>query len=584
MRKVDLKAKPFYLSDEDIKWVEDTIKGMTIEEKIGQLFVIMDKSPDGGKTAVETIKKYQPGAARYMEGKAEQVYDQIKMYKEASKVPLLVACNCESGGDGAARGGTYIATQAAAGAVTDSKVAYNAGYVSGKEAAAIGCNWAFGPVSDIFLNWRNTIINTRSYGNDPELVLEYSRAYIRGLEESKMIACTKHFPGDGVEERDQHLLMGVNDQTCEEWDNTFGKVYKGLIEDGIKSIMVGHIALPSYSRKFVPGIDYSQIKPATLAPELLQNLLREQLGFNGLILTDASHMLGLTSAMPRKDQVPNAIAAGCDMFLFFHHPEEDFEYMMNGYKDGIITEDRLEDALRRILGLKASIGLHKEKEMGEIMPPKEELNLLGCEEHKNLAIDAAKRSITLVKDTENNLPLNPETHKRLKVYYVSNSQAVDMIMGNNSTKDAIREELEEAGFEVNMHESYHDLAAKNGHNIQDVIKSMFSESVKEMTSKYDAVIMFVNMKGYCQENVVRVQWSIGHSNEIPWYVRELPTICVSLNQTTNLFDLPMMKTFINAYGSTRTVIKETIKKIKGEEAFEGKYNDTVFCERWETRL
>ena len=150
-----------------------------------------------------------------------------------------------------------------------------------------------------------------------------------------------------------------------------------------------------------------------------------------------------------------------------------------------------------------------------------------------------------------------------------------MIMGNNSTKEAIKEELEEAGFNVDMHESYHDLSAKNGHNIKDIMNSMFSESVKEMKSNYDAVIMFVNMKGYCQENVVRVQWSIGHGNEIPWYVRELPTICVSLNQTTNLFDLPMMKTFINAYGSTRTVLKETIKKIKGEEEFEGEYNDNL---------
>ena len=584
MREVDLKAKPFYLSDEDIKWVEDTIKGMTIEEKIGQLFVIMDKTPDGGKTAVETIKKYQPGAARYMGGKAEDVYEQIKQYKEASKLPLLVACNCESGGDGAAKGGTYIATQAAAGAVIDDKVAYNVGYVSGKESAAIGCNWAFGPVSDIFLNWRNTVINTRSYGNDPERVLEYSKAYIRGLEQSRMVACTKHFPGDGIEERDQHLVMGVNDQTCEEWDNTFGKVYSGLIEDGLKSIMIGHIALPSYSRKFIPGMTDAEIKPATLAPELLQNLLRDQLGFNGLILTDASHMIGLTSAMPRKEQVPRAIAAGCDMFLFFHHPEEDFKYMMDGYKKGIITEERLESALKRILGLKASMGLHKDQENGELMPPKEDLSILGCEEHTNLAVDAAKRSITLVKDTENNLPLTPDTHKRLKVYYVTNPQPLDMVFGNNSTKTSIKEELEAAGFEVNIHESYHDLSAKNGHNIKDIMNSMFSESVEQLTSNYDAVMMFVEMKGYCQENVVRVQWSIGHGSEIPWYVKEIPTICVSLSQTTNLFDLPMMKTFINAYGSSRTVIRETIKKIKGEEKFEGEYNETVFCGRWDARL
>lgn len=584
MKKVDLKAKPFYLSDEEINWVEETINNMTIEEKIGQLFVIMDKASDGGKTTAELIKKYKPGAARYMGGKAPDVYEQIKKYQEASKIPMLVACNCESGGDGAAGGGTYIATQAAAGAVVDDKVAYNVGYVSGRESEAIGCNWAFGPVSDIFLNWRNSIVNTRCYSDDPNRVLEYCKAYIKGLEESKMIACTKHFPGDGVEERDQHLLMGINDLSCEEWDKTFGKVYKGLIDSGLKSMMVGHIALPAYSRKYNPEITNKEILPATLAPELLQNLLREELGFNGLLITDASHMLGMTSAMPRHKQVPTAIAAGCDMFLFFHHAEEDFKYMMDGYKEGIITEERLEDALRRILGLKASIGLHKAVEEGTLTPNKDGLSVLGCEEHKELAVDAAKRSITLVKDTENNLPLNPKTHKRLKVYYVTNPQPLDVIFGNTSVKDSIKEELEAAGFEVDMHENYHDLVAKSGNSFENMMKSTFSESVEKFKEKYDAIIMFVNMKGYCQENVVRVQWSIGHGSETPWYVRELPTICVSLSQTTNLFDLPMMKTFINAYGSTRPVIKETIKKITGEENFEGEYNETVFCGRWETRL
>lgn len=584
MGKVDLKAKPFFLSDEDVKWVEDTINTMTIEEKIGQLFVFMDKVPDGGKTASEIIKKYNPGGARYLGGKFDDIYEQIKVYKQTSKTPLLVACNCESGGDGAGKGGTYVSTLAGAGAVSDEKVAYNVGYVAGRESASIGCNWAFGPVSDICFNWRNTIVNTRSFGNDPDTVLNYSKAYIKGLQESKIAACTKHFPGDGTEERDQHLLMGINDLSCEEWDKSFGKVYKGLIDDGLKSMMIGHIALPSYSRKFIPGIKDSEIKPATVAPEILQNLLREQLGFNGVVITDASHMLGLTSSMPRKDQVPSAIAAGCDMFLFFHHPEEDFKYMMDGYKNGVITEERLENALRRILGLKANLGLHKDKQNNTETPSKDDLKIVGCDEHKQIAVDAARRSITLVKDTENNLPLDPSRHKRLKVYYITNPQPLDAVFGGSPIRQNIQEELEKVGFEVFMHESYYDLSAKTGHTMENIMKSMFSESVEDFTSKYDAVLMFVDMKGYCQENVVRVKWSIGHSNEIPWYVRELPTVCVSLNLTNHLFDLPMMKTYINAYGSTQTVIKETIEKIIGKQKFEGRFNDTVFCDRWETRL
>lgn len=233
------------------------------------------------------------------------------------------------------------------------KVAYNVGYVSGKEASAIGCNWVFNPIADILYNWRNTIINTRAYGTNPDDVIKYTSSYIKGLRQSNIASCAKHFPGDGVEERDQHLLLGVNDLSTEAWDASFGRVYKHLIDEGVMSIMVGHIALPEYQKKLVPGITYEEIMPATLAPELLTGLLRGKLGFNGLLVTDASHMIGMAAAMKRKDYVPLSIAAGCDMFLFFNDPDEDFGYMMDGYKNGVITEERMNDALQRILGLKA---------------------------------------------------------------------------------------------------------------------------------------------------------------------------------------------------------------------------------------
>ena len=131
-----------------------------------------------------------------------------------------------------------------------------------------------------------------------------------------------------------------------------------MIDHGVQSIMVGHIGAPELSRALRPGIRDEEILPATLAPELLQDLLRGELGFNGLLVSDASAMVGLTSAMPRRDLVPAAIAAGCDMFLFLRNADEDFGYMLDGVRNGVITEARLQEALERILGLKASLGLH----------------------------------------------------------------------------------------------------------------------------------------------------------------------------------------------------------------------------------
>ena len=579
--KVDLKAKPFYLSDHDIKWVNDTIEHMTLEEKIGQLFIHLEESGDMSQF-LEDLKKYHFGGARYESKTAKQVYEQNKALQENSKIPLLIACNCDSGGNGAMADGTYIASSAACGATSDMETSYHVGYVSGKEGTAIGDNWTFGPCVDLTLNWRNTIINTRSYGDDVQTVIDNAKAYIKGVQESNMAACAKHFPGDGVEELDQHLVTGINDLSCEEWDNTFRKVYQSLINDGLQSIMVGHIALPEYSRKLRPGIKDTEIMPATLAPELLQDLLRDQLGFNGLILTDASHMAGMTSAMPRKDQVPGAIAAGCDMFLFFNKIEEDFNYMLEGYKNGVITEERLQEALTRILGFKASLKLHEQKQNNNLVPSEEALSIVGSEEHLKLAEMAAEKSITLVKDTEQNLPIKPSTHKRVKVYVLS-STPVSNNAGPDPVKAVIKEELEQAGFNVDIHDSFYDLERVESKE-ENFFTAMDCGSVEEFKEKYDAAFVFVNMKGYAQENVVRLRYSTGHSNEIPWFVREVPTVCVSLNYTTHLIDLPMMKTYINAYAPTRTVVRETIKKIMGESEFKGKHNDTVFCGRWDTRL
>lgn len=578
---VNLKAKPFYLSDEDIKWVHGTLEGMTIEEKIGQLFIAIDENPDVN-VMLDTIKKYHIGGARYEPNTAKGVYDNAKLYQETSKIPLLVACNCDSGGNGACTDGTLIASSAACGATPDTKTAYDVGYVSGREGTAIGCNWTFGPCADILLNWRNTIINTRSYGDDVDTVIANSKAYIKGVHHSNMAACAKHFPGDGVEELDQHLVTGINDLSCEKWDETFGKVYQSLIADDLQSIMVGHIALPEYSRKLSPGIKDIDIMPATLAPELLQDLLREQLGFNGLILTDASHMAGMTSAKPRKNQLPYAIAAGCDMFLFFNDPEEDYNYMMQGYKNNIITEERLHEALTRILGFKASLKLHEMRANNTLTPPEEGLSTVGCKEHKELAEVAASKYMTLVKDTENNLPIKPSTHKRVKLYVLS-AAPTSRNAGPDPAKAIIAEELEAAGFTVDVHESFYDLDRIESKD-ENYITATICGSSEDFKEKYDAAFVFVNMKGYAQENVMRVRYSTGHSNEIPWFVREVPTVCVSLNYTTHLIDLPMMRTFINAYAPTRTVVKEVIRKITGESAFMGECNDTVFCGRWDTRL
>ena len=570
----NLKLSPYFLDDEAIQWVEDTIANMTIEEKIGQLFVNLGKSTDEAYIK-DLVTNYHIGGARYTEVSAEKIYEQNKMYQANTKIPLFIAANCEEGGSGACKEGTKVATQAQCGASSNTKASYELGRIGAKEASALGCNWIFGPMADIVLNWRNTIVNTRSFSDKADVVLEHCKSYLKGAHESNIITAVKHFPGDGVEERDQHLVLGVNDLSCEEWDNTFGKVYKELIDDGLESIMVGHIALPSYSKKLCPELTDKDIMPATLAPELINGLLREQLGFQGLVITDASHMGGLLSAKPRREQVPGTIAAGCDMFLFFHDPREDFNYMLEGYKNGIITEERLQDALMHILGMKAKLGLHK----GVALENK--LDVIGCEEHHNIAQDIANETITLVKDTQNLLPINIAEKKRARLYYIE-SAPVSYCDGTDSNKKIVIEELEKAGFIVDVNTSYYELEAENCSRFNR-FKVMQMPTVEEFKEKYDVVFVFINMKGYAQENNVRLKYSAAHSNEMPWWVQEVPTVFVSLNYTNHLYDVPMAQTYINAYGATRECIHATVQKVIGNSQFKGSYNENVWCGRWDTR-
>jgi beta-glucosidase-like glycosyl hydrolase len=574
---VDLTKKPFYLNEEAITWVHETIASMTIEEKIGQLFINLGNSTEEAyiRTMVET---YHIGGTRFTESDAKKVFEQNRQYQKYSRIPLFIAVNGETGGNGSCKQGTFVATQAECEATKDCSSAYKMGLVSGSEAQALGCNWNFAPMADIVLNWRNTIVNTRSFGRDPDTVLSMCQAYLKGSRESNVLSCVKHFPGDGTEERDQHLVLGVNELSCEEWDRTFGKIYQALIDDGVESIMVGHIALPAYSKKMVPEMTDADIRPATLAPELITGLLREQLGFQGIVVTDASHMGGMNTAMPRSMQVPGAIAAGCDMFLFFQDPAEDIEYMLNGYKQGILTEERLMDVLTRILGMKAKLMLHKQR-MPELF---DEKNLIGCKEHLKMAEDIADQAITLVKDTQKLLPISVKEKKRAKLYFYE-SAPVSYLDGEDPAKQLVIEELKKAGFSVDVNPSYYELEMK-GMSRFNRFKVMEKPKVEEFKKKYDVVFVFVNMKGYAQENNVRVKFSAAHSNELPWWTHEVPTVCVSLNYTNHLYDLPMMKTFINAYAPTRACIHATIQKIVGNSEFKGVHNENVWCNSWTTEL
>lgn len=568
---MDLKAKPFYLSDEEIRWVQDTLRSMTLEEKVGQLFCPVGTTSNEAELGA-MLAKIKPAGMMFRPGPAADIQKTHRFLQDHSKVPLLLAANLEAGGVGVASDGTLFGSQMQVAATDNEDFAYKLGLVSSSEGAAVGVNWAFAPVCDIDNNFRNPITNVRTYGSDPERVLRMTKAYLRGCHENGTAVSIKHFPGDGVDERDQHLLASVNSLSVEEWNNTYGVIYRGLIEAGAQTVMVGHIMQPAYERMLNPALKDEEIMPGTLSPELLQGLLRGILGFNGMITTDATSMAGYTAMMKREDAVPYSIAAGCDMFLFNQGLDKDFEYMMNGIRRGILTEERVDEAVTRTLALKASLKLHVKQAEHRLVPQEDALSVIGCEKHKQWAAECADHAVTLVKNKENLLPISPVKHKRILLHVLGDQADKVTDMDSAPMSEHFRARLEQEGFEVTRFDP------------SNLPFDYMFRSVEELVSPYDLVLYYANVGTYSNQTVVRINWAPPMGANVPKFVKNIPTMFISVGNPYHLLDVPMVKTFINAYTSSQDIVDALIEKIMGRSEFKGISPVDPFCGRWDTTL
>ncbi|MBO1305703.1 glycoside hydrolase family 3 protein [Enterococcus sp. 669A] len=561
---IDLKAKPFDLTEKQSEKVQQIVQQLSLEEKIGQLFCLHGDYKDTDEIK-QVIADYTPGAMMYRPGDSQQIQEIHRLIQENSKVPLLLAANLEAGGDGIGKDGTFFGRAIQVAAAEDEKHAYRLGKIAGAEGAAVGCNWAFAPVVDINLNFANPITNVRTFGSDVSRVKDLALQYIRGCQEEGVAVSIKHFPGDGVDDRDQHLLTSVNSLSTDEWDQTYGVVYRELIEAGAKTVMAGHIMQPAYSRKLRPGISDNEILPGSLSPELLQDLLRKELNFNGLIVTDATNMAGFSSCGKRKELLPQAIAAGCDMLLFTRNLAEDYASVLEGYHSGIISAERLEEAVLRILATKASLGL-LDKE--QLVPDKDALSVLRCDQHRRWAYELADESITLVKDTQNLLPLTSADYKKVLVIVLGD---VVSASGKPPVSQSFIQHLRAEGFEptIFQKELHGDLLTK--------------APVEELTAQFDLVLYFANIKTASNQTTVRINWLAPMGVDVPWFVEEIPTMFISIANPYHLQDVPMIKTYINAYTANEFNPKVLVEKLVGKSPFKGINPIDPFCGYWDTK-
>lgn len=564
---VDLKAAPFFLNEEKEKWVKETLASLSIEEKIGQMFC-----PIGSSTEEEFLKEFvetfKPGAMLYRPMMAEEAQKTHRFLQEHSKVPMLFAANLESGGNGICADGTYFSRPMGVAATDNPVNAYRLGEIAGKEAAAVGCNFAFAPICDLDMNFRNPITNVRTFGSNQEKVIRFVKEQLKGLKDCGVAAAVKHFPGDGVDERDQHLVASVNSLSVEDYDKTYGVIWQEVVNAGVLSIMAGHILQPAYSKRLNPDLKEEEILPASLSKELLQGLLRGKLGFNGMIITDATPMIGFNTSMKRSEAIPASLAAGCDMILFNKDIREDYQFVRDALKDGRLTMERADEAVARILAMKAAMNLKEQKEAGTIVPSKEALSVVGCEKHKEWTKVCAEEAVTLVKDTQNLLPLSLNKYKKLRLYLLK-----DRIGGGfkdgESAIDTVKEKLEKEGFEVSLF----DDAKPDFHE-------MFEGGVEDIKGKFDLAVYVACIDTASNQSVRRIDWMHLMAADAPWFIKDVPALFISVANPYHLLDVPMVKTFINAYTPSEAVMEQVVEKIMGRSEFKGVNPVDPFCNVW----
>lgn len=578
---IDLKANPFYLNDEQIKWVNNTLGSMTLEEKAGQVFCPMGFAGDEDSLR-HPVCELGVGAMMYRPGPKADIQETHRKIQSMAKIPLLLAANTEAGGNGLAFEGTTFGQPMAVAATGDPENAYRMGYVACAEGAALGLNWSFAPIVDIDREFHNPITNTRTFGSDIDMVIACGSRYMDAADENNVAVSIKHFPGDGVDERDQHILTSINSLDCEEWMATYGKVYSTLIKKGAKTVMVGHIAQPAWTKRLNPEATKKEtLLPASLNKEILTGLLREELGFNGMISTDATPMVGFTAAMPRKLAIPTTIAAGADMILFNKDLDEDYGYLLEGIKSGILSVRRLDEAVTRILATKASLSLPEKQAAGTLVPGPEAQETVGCEKFKNWADETADKAVTLVHDIQGLLPISPEKFRRVYLNVIQKS-----VNPEDELVKHWKKLFEDEGFEVTVRDRRVTIEPSDFGNPdlspqkQYMLYEMY-RGVEDMKKNYDLYVYVVNMQNASNNTTLRLNWNVtfGLGDDAPWLTSEIPVMMISTAYPYHLFDAPMVETYINAYSAAPQFTRAVMDKIMGRSEFKGVSPVDPYCDK-----
>jgi len=391
------------------KWVESTLKEMSVEEKVGQLLFTTyhgSFTPTDAAAYAQMMHDVEDlhvgGFINVTQGSPlgflkSQAYPSAVLSNQLqakSKLPLLIGADFERGTAMRLDEGTSFPTAMAMAAAGNPKDAYTMGKITALEARAVGIQWIYAPDADVNSNPGNPIINTRSFGENPERVSKFVTEFIRGVQENGGLATAKHFPGHGDTTADSHIDLPVVTADRARLEKLELVPFRAAIAAGVGSIMTGHLN--------VPALEPDANTPATLSSRVLTDLLRKQLGFQGLVVTDAMDMGGITVRYAPGDAAVRAFLAGADALLMPPVPDAAYEALLAAVQSGQISQERLDGSVRRILEAKARLGLEKNR-LVDVAALNEKFGNVAWQAESQ---EISDRGITLLRDTPHRLPLD----------------------------------------------------------------------------------------------------------------------------------------------------------------------------------
>ncbi|MGI9107090.1 MAG: glycoside hydrolase family 3 N-terminal domain-containing protein [Pyrinomonadaceae bacterium] len=577
-RSVSSAIKPYsrHASPQAVKWANAELRRMTLDEKIGQLISVgvnatfLNRGSDAFRELRRQVEANHIGGIILFRGAVYESAHLVNRMQQLARLPLLISADLEAGSGMRFDDTINFPWNMAVGATGNPEYARRQGEITAREARALGVQQIFAPVVDVNNNAANPVINVRSYGEDPAAVARMAAAFTEGAQRGGVIATAKHFPGHGDTAIDSHRGLPVIDVTRARLNTVELVPFRAVIAAGVGSVMSAHIGLPqldpttvsplprAQSRK--PGYADSEVivenatLPGTLSPLVVGDLLRRDLKFDGITVTDAMDMSGMTIYFTPGEAAVRAIAAGADILLKPSDPDAVVRGLREAVRSGRLTEARIEASARRLLAAKYDLGLANRR-----VTPLEEIDrVVSSDDAMKLAQEIAEHAITLVRDDARLVPLSE---------LPPDSQVFNLAITNGEDR-------------LWVGQPFTEMFGRGGRKVEMVVldeRSSEREVERALDKAKDAALVIVSMYG-------RVRTGQSNSGALPesgtralkrLMERKSPLVGISFGNPYLLQGFPELKTYVVAYGDMPTLQRAAARALLGEIDITGKLPITL---------